>query len=99
VLKRLRFARVQPSLEVSPDALSVRQHRLVADTPRRQLHDADVLVALSVTARVCSSLIEGPKAVALPLSPHVCGHLAEERLEGNLRVRTRTALCGENVGR
>jgi hypothetical protein len=26
-----------------------------------------------VTARVCSSLIEGPKAVALPLSPHVPG--------------------------
>jgi hypothetical protein len=49
-----------------------------------------------VTASVCGGLIEWPKAVALPLSPHVSGHLPEGHAEGNPRMLTRVALCDEN---
>ncbi|HSF61325.1 MAG TPA: hypothetical protein VLA69_06490, partial [Gaiellaceae bacterium] len=67
----LGLAQVQSLLEVAPNALAARKHGVVAHAARRQLHDADVVVALAVAARVRGGLIEGPKAVALPLSPHV----------------------------
>jgi hypothetical protein len=72
-LNRFRLAGVELRLEVAPDRLAVREHRVVADTPRRELHDPDVVVTLAVTACVGRSLIQGPKTVALPLSPHVLG--------------------------
>src|SRR6476469_7331410 len=72
-LDGFRLARVEARLEVAADALAAREHGFVAHPTRGQLHDADVFVAVAVAARVCSSLIEGPKAVALPLSPHVLG--------------------------
>lgn len=72
-LNGFRLAGVELRLEVATDGLAARQHGLVPDTPRRKLHDADVLVSVAVAARVRGSLIEGPKAVALPLSPHVPG--------------------------
>ena len=52
-----------------------------------ELHDADVVVAIAVTARVGSSLIEGPKAVALPLSPHVLGTLIRRARPRNPQPR------------
>src|SRR6188474_2374022 len=72
-LDGLGLARVEACLEVAPDALTAREHRFVANASRRELHDPHVLVAVAVAARVCGGLIEGPKAVALPLSPHVPG--------------------------
>src|SRR5687768_11576200 len=94
-LERFRLSGVESCLEVPPDGLTTREHRLVADAPRRQLHDPDVVVPVAVAARVCGGLIEGPKAVALPLSPHVSGGVAEGGLERNLRARRRAALCDE----
>ncbi len=91
------LARVQARLEVSPDALAVRQHGFVAHSARRELHDADVLVAVAVAARVRGSLIEGPKAVALPLSPHVARHLPEGHGRRNPRRELGAAVCDENL--
>jgi hypothetical protein len=66
-----RLARVELRLEVASNRLAVGEHGVIADATGWQLHDPDVVVAVAVTARVRSSLIEWPKAVALPLSPHV----------------------------
>jgi len=71
VLDGFRLARVEAGLEVAADALAAREHGLVARASRRKLHDPDILVAVAMAARVGGGLIEGPKAVALPLSPHV----------------------------
>ena len=79
-LDGFRFARVETRLEVAPDALAAREHGLVARTAWGEVHDADVVVAVAVAARVSGSLIEGPKAVALPLSPHVPGTVTRSAL-------------------
>jgi hypothetical protein len=92
-LDRFRLARVETRLEVAPDALAAREHGLVARTAWGKVHDADVVVAIAVAARVCGGLIQGPKAVALPLSPHVSGELAEARCERNPRFEAEHALC------
>jgi hypothetical protein len=67
----LGLAQVESLLEIAPNALAAREHSFVTHTARRKLHDPDVVVALAMAAGVRGSLIEGPKAVALPLSPHV----------------------------
>ena len=74
---RIGLARVEPFLEVLAYRLSVREHGLVACAPGRELHDADVLVPVTVAAGVRRRLVEGPKAVALPLSPHYAAEVAE----------------------
>ena len=79
-LDGFRFARVETRLEVAPDALAAGQHGLVARAPWGKIHDADVVVAIAVAARVCGGLIQGPKAVALPLSPHVPGTVTRSAL-------------------
>ena len=79
-LDGFRFARVEARLEVAPDALAAGQHGLVARAPWGKIHDADVVVAIAVAARVCGGLIQGPKAVALPLSPHVPGTVTRSAL-------------------
>ena len=86
-LHGLGLTSVEAGLEVAADVLAAREYRVVPDAPRRQLHDADVVVAVAVAARVRSGLIEGPKAVALPLSPHVAGPLPEGRWKRNPRRR------------
>jgi hypothetical protein len=80
---RLGLAGVEPLLEVAADRLAAREDGLVPDAARRELHDADVLVALAVTASVRRGLVEGPKAVALPLSPHYAGDLPEPPAKRN----------------
>src|SRR5262249_49969629 len=52
---------------------AAREHGVVPLAARWQLHETDVVVAVAMTACVRGSLVEGPKAVALPLSPHVAG--------------------------
>ena len=96
LVRCLGVARVEALLEVAADALAAREHGLVPHTTGRELHEPHVLVAVAVTASVCGGLIQGPKAVALPLSPHVLGHLSEGHAEGNPRAVRRVALCDEN---
>ena len=74
------LARVEAGLEVAADALAAREHGLVAHAPWGKGYDADVVVSVAVAARVRSGLIEGPKAVALPLSPHVPGTVTRSAL-------------------
>ena len=93
MLNGLGLPRVEAYLEVAPDALTAREHRFVANASRRELHDADVLVAVAVAARVCGGLIEGPKAVALPLSPHVPGHLPEGGPQRDSHAEDASAVC------
>jgi hypothetical protein len=66
----LGLARVEPLFELATDELAAREHVFVAHSAWRQLHEPDVLVTLSMAARVRRSLIQGPQAVALPPSPH-----------------------------
>ena len=79
-LDGFRLARVETRLEVAADALAAREDGLVARAARGELHDADVVVAVAMAACVRSGLIEGPKAVALPLSPHVPGTVTRSAL-------------------
>ena len=68
--RRFGLAGVEPGLELAANRLPAREHALVADPPRGQLHEPDVLVALTMAAGVRRGLVEGPQAVAIPLSPH-----------------------------
>src|SRR4249920_2693462 len=95
----LGLARVESLLEVAPDALTTREHCLVAQSAGRELHDADVVVTVAMTARVRRGLVEGPQAVALPPSEHSHGHLPEGRVKRNPRRGVRLALCDENLDR
>ena len=92
-LDGFRLACVETRLEVAADALAAREDRLVTGAARGELHDAHVVVAVAVAARICGSLIEGPKAVALPLSPHVPGHLAEGRVQRDPGAEDASAVC------
>lgn len=93
----LGLARVESLLEVTPDRLSIREHRLVAQAAGRELHDADVLVTVAMTARVRRGLVEGPQTVALPPSEHSDGHLPEGQVKRNPRTGIGLALCDENL--
>jgi hypothetical protein len=66
----LGLARLEPFLELAADRLAARQDGVVARAARRQLHEPHAVVTFSVTASVRSGLVQGPQAVALPLSPH-----------------------------
>jgi hypothetical protein len=81
--RRLRLARVEPFLELASDELAAREHVLEAHSPRRQLHDPHVVVAVAVAAGVRRGLIEDPQAVTLPPTPHDAGCLAERGPERN----------------
>lgn len=89
------LARVETVLEVAANTLAAREHGLVAHSAGRQFHDPDVIVALSVAASVCRGLVVGPKAVALPLSPHSGGPLAEAGAKGNPHPGAVSAVCDE----
>lgn len=69
-LHRLRLAGVEPVLELATNRLAAREHVLIASSAGRQLHEADVLVTVAMAASVRRGLVEGPQAVAIPLSPH-----------------------------
>ena len=62
----LGLAGVEPVLEAAPDRLAAREDRLVAKTPGRQLHDADVVVTFPVAACIRCGLVERSQTVALP---------------------------------
>jgi len=100
---RLGLARIQAVLEVASNRLAARQHGVVAHAAGRELHDADVLVAVTVTASVGRGLVQGPKAVALPLSPHYAGDLPEPSGKRNpshrhvVQFATKTVPCGDRV--
>jgi hypothetical protein len=96
---RLRFPRVETVLEVAADRLSARKDALVPGPARRELHEADVLVTVAMAARVRCGLVEGPQAVAIPLSPHYSGHLPEGRRKRKARPLARPAVCTETLVR
>ena len=95
--RRLGLARVQSLLELAADRLAAREHRLVAHAAGRELHDADVVVPVSVAAGIGRGLVEGPQAVTLPLSPHYVGHLPEGAAKGNPCRTVWSAVCDEKL--
>ena len=83
--------RVDPLLETPADLLAGRQ-QVVAGAPRRELHDADGVVAIPVTPCVCRRLVEGPETVDLPAERHKRSLSATVR-RGNPGRPAQPALC------
>ena len=54
------FARVDQLFEPATDLLACREEIVVSSPAGREMHDSDRVVALTVTACVCSRLVEGP---------------------------------------
>src|SRR5436853_4882649 len=90
----LGLAGVEAVLEIAPDRLTVREHRVVAHATRRQLHDADVVVSLSMAARICRRLVEGAEALPFRLAEHT---RTPSRWTGERKAcaSRRSALCDE----
>src|SRR5712691_6537782 len=65
----LELPGVDPLLEVAANLLAGRKQIVVAPAARRQVDDADALVTLAVTTRICGRLVERPKAVSTTPEP------------------------------
>ena len=66
---RVDVPAVDPRLEAATDVLARREQCVVADAPRRELHDPHGLVTIAVTACVRSRLVERPQAIAITPKP------------------------------
>ena len=69
----LDLAGVDQLLEPAADLLACSEEIVIAPPAGREMHDANTVVALAVTAGVCGRLIEGPETVCVTPQPRHLG--------------------------
>ena len=90
------LAGVDPLLEAPPDLLA-RREQVVARAARRELDDADRLVAVAVAARIGGRLVERPQAVSASARSGTVGSTYQRSgAVGTRPGRPGPALCARN---